>query len=631
MSRSSAWWVPGLLCLLIVGEALAEPTKGTIVLKTGRRWEGCEYEIKGDRVHVKFANNRGGTEISASDVASFIPDAVGTGGTDAEEGDGEEGAEAAGPSTLDWEGRFRLEPPEGWTAAATTSPLMRAHIRHAERDAGLAVFIRQVTADYAPEASAGARNVPKEINDEIMQDLGARYARVQGQRISVSTFFDTPVLRVEAQTFEHGSTELRKLTELRFRRFGLEYSLAYSVHPQHEGALAAGLSTLFEAFSFLPTVTHSPSEYSDYGRGFSITRPNEDWQLLGAPFDQDLPVRVITDGGRAELNVQLHESTDPEAVVRSIMAKRQKASRFFGDSKVESGEQRGTPVKRFHFEDFNPGGSKKLRFEGFSAVLAGKVVVVTAIHPVSDEDARKLEGDLATMLTEARLWDGEHIRRALADSQNAIALLAQGAAAAAAKRYPEAIEKYDQAIRLCPGFARAFYMRALAKRDQKDARGYREDLEQAGALDPAAGYESGLAESYLIDAAAAESAGSLSEALRLRVRVYRGSKTDANLRLVTNTAAKIWADQRRDSKQIPGALSGIEREMLQLKAEAPIAAFLASLYREAAQTYLRENNFSKAKTYARKARNISADPGLRQQADGLLTQIDAAEDRASGR
>lgn len=629
MPRSSSWWFPGLLCLALVGEALAEPTKGTIVLKTGRRWEGCEYEIKGDRVHVKFANNRGGTEIAASDVASFIPDGPATSGGDAAE-EGEEGtSEQTGPSTTDWEGRFRLEPPEGWAATATTNPVMRARLRHQERDASLAVYIRQVSGTFAYDA--WTRGTPREVNDEIVADLNARYARTQGQRIVVGSFFDTPVLRVEAQVFELGSTELRKLTELRFRRFGLEYALAYTVHPQHEGALAAGLSTLFEAFTFLPAVTHTTSEYSDYGRGFSISRPNEDWQLLGAPFDLELPVRIITDGGRAELNVTLHESTDPEAVVRAIMQKREKSSRFFGDAKVESGEQRGTPVKRFRFEDFNPGGSKKLRFEGFSAVLEGKVVVVTAIHPVSDEDAKKLEGDLAAMLSGARLWNEEHIRRTLGDSQNAIALLAQGAAASAQKKYPEAIEKYDQAIRLCPGFARAYYLRALARRDQKDARGYREDLEQAATLDPDAGYEAGLSDSYLIDAAAAESAGNLAEALRLRLRVWRGSKSAPHLQLVTNTAGKLWAEQKRDTKQIPTAISGLEREMNPVKSEAPIAAFLASIYREAAQLFVRENNFSKAKTYARKARTVTNDPALRQQAEALLNQIDAAEDRAAGR
>lgn len=626
--RSSAWWFPGLLCLALVGEALAEPTKGTIVLKTGRRWEGCEYEIKGDRVHVKFANNRGGTEIAAADVASFIPDAAAP-AEGAEEGEAGEEAGESGPSTVDWEGRFRLEPPEGWAAAATTSPLMRALIVHEERDAGLAVFIRQVPGSFVPDPAT--RGVPKEITDSIGADLSARYARAQGHRVTVDKLFETPVLRVEAQIFEHGSNEVRKLVELRFRRFGLEYSLAYTVHPQHDGALAASLGTVFEAFTFLPTVTHSPSEYSDYGRGFAITRPNEDWQLLGSPFDQELPVRVITDGGRAELNVAVHDSTDPEAVVRAIMAKRQQSSRHFGESKVEAGEQRGTAVKRFHYEDFNPGGSKKLRFEGFSAVLAGKVVVVTAIHPVSDEDAKKLEGDLAAMLTGARLWDEEHIRRALGDSQNAIALLSQGAAAAAQKKFPEAIDKFDQAIRLCPGFARAYYMRALAKRDQKDARGYREDLEFAANLDPAGGYEAGLTDSYLIDAQAAEAAGNIPEALRLRLRVYRASKSPQNLQLVTNTATKVWADAKRDSKQIPTSITAIERDLMPLKNDAPIATYLASVYREAAQIFMREGNFSKAKTYGRKARTISTDPALRQQADTLLTQIEQAEDRAGGR
>ena len=90
------------------------------------------------------------------------------------------------------EARFRLEPPEGWQAVAPSSPLMRAQLRHNEKDASLAVFIRQVQGDWDLSKGAG-----KPIQDEVTADLNARYARAGGARTLVGSLFDAPVVRVE--------------------------------------------------------------------------------------------------------------------------------------------------------------------------------------------------------------------------------------------------------------------------------------------------------------------------------------------------------------------------------------------------------------------------------------------------
>ncbi|MBX3472693.1 MAG: hypothetical protein KF878_38055 [Planctomycetes bacterium] len=631
MPRSTAWWIPALLCAMALAparDAAAAPV-GTVELRDGRKWEGVEYEIKGDRLHVKFPNNRGAIDVPMADVKTMRADPT-AGRPGGEEGEDEGGGDAQ-QSSVDWEGRFRLEPPPGWVAAAPGSPLMRAQVRHGERNAGLAVFIRQVSGPgWTPEAGA-VRQVPREVTEEVGQDLAARYARVQGTRVDVGTLFEAPVLRVEGQVQEHGDTLMKKLVELRFRRLGLDYSLAYTVAPPDEGALAGELPRLLEAFSFLPVVVHTDAEYWDYGRGFWISRASAEWQLQAAPFDEEQPARLLIDGGRAELGVQLHPGTDAEGVLRGIMNKRKEQSRYFEASRVESADHHGSTVRRFQFEDFNPGGRKKLLFRGFAAALGGKVVVFTGVHPLSDDDARKLDGELAAMLDGVRLWDAERIRRQLADAQNAIALISQGMTASAAKRHDEALQRFDQALQLCPSYARAVYLRALVKRDMNDFKGFREDIERAAALDPNGNYDAALAASYVKEAELAERAKNYPEALKLRVRVYRSERTDANLRALTTCANFIWNEAKKDMRQIERHIRTLETELRPVIQDPGVSNYLAGVYRDAAQGFQRESNFRKAKQWANRAKAVAVDPRIKQEAERLVDQIQQAEDRARGR
>lgn len=628
MPRSAAWWwSPALVLAVATGEALAAPT-GTVELNDGRKWENVEFEVRGDRVHVKFVH--GAVDFPMSDVKSLRAGTSSSGGGGGDEDAAQEDA-AGQASARDWDGRFELSPPEGWVVAAPSSPLMRAHLRHGQRNASLAVFIRQLAgAPWTP--TPDARNIPREVVDDIGRSLNDRYAKVQGARAIVGSLFDTPVLQVEATVNEYGETVNKKLVEMRFVRFGMEYALAYTVAQADEGALSSQLPRLFESFTFLPVVTHTEAEYADYGRGFAIARASDEWKLVGAPFDPEQPVHLSIDGGRAELTVRVHPGTDAEGVVRTMMSKRQEKSRYFEGAKVEPAEHDGVAVRRFRFEDFNPGGRKKLLFRGFSTVLAGKVVVFMGVHPVSDEDARKLEGELSTMLDGVKLWDPDRLRRRLADGQNALALVSQGMAASSAKRFDEAVQKFDQALQLRPDFARAWYLRALAKRDLNDFKGFREDIERAAQLDPNGNYDAALASSYAKEAEVLERQKNWAAALPLRVRVYRAERTDANLRLLTTAANNVLAEYKKDgTRQIERGIRVIDGELRSLSSDAGVSVYLSTVYREAATLFLREQNFSKAKSWARKARNASDDPRARQESERLLEQIEQQESRARGR
>ncbi|MCO5169123.1 MAG: hypothetical protein M9894_22500 [Planctomycetes bacterium] len=625
MPRSTAWWIPALLCALAL-DAAAAPV-GTVELRDGRKWEGVEYEIKGDRLYVKFPNNRGAIDVPMSDVKTMRADPT-AGRPTPEEGD-DEGPGDGPQASVDWEGRFRLDPPPGWSAAAPGSPLMRAQLVHGARNAGLAVFIRQAPGPgWTPEPG---KPIPREVSDEVGQDLQARYARANVTRIEVSSLFDAPVLKVDAGVQEHGDTTQKKLVELRFRRLGLDYSLAYTVAQPDESALAGEVPRLLEAFSFLPAVVHTDGEYWDYGRGFWIKRATAEWQLQAAPFDEEQPARLLIDGGRAELTVQLHPGTDAEGVLRAIMNKRKEGSRYFESSKLETADHHGSVVRRFQFEDFNPGGRKKLLFRGLAAAVGGKVLVLTGVHPLSDDDARKLDGELAAMLDGVRLWDAERLRRQLAEAQNAIALISQGLTAHTAKRLDEALQKFDQALQLCPTYARALYLRALVKRDQNDFKGFRDDIERAATLDPNGNYDAALVASYAKEAELAERAKNYPEALKLRVRVYRSERTDPNLRALTTCANFIWNEAKKDMRQIERHIRTLETELRPVGQDPGIASYLATIYRDTAQAFQRENNFRKAKQWANRGKATAVEPRQKQEMERLLEQIQQAEDRARGR
>jgi tetratricopeptide (TPR) repeat protein len=632
VSRTSWLAIPALLTAFVVAntdEAFAAP-HGKVVLNDGREWPDVDYEQKGDRLYVKFPPSKGGfeTDVAMSEVKTMTPTGPAQG--PAQGGGGEEEAAPQAPSAFDWEGRFQLEPPPDWAVAMPTTPLMRALLRHATRDATLAVYVRQVSGPFAIPNTPRA-TVPKEVTDELVQQLSTRYTRPSNSRAIVATMHGAPVVRLEGGAVtELGATTPKRFTGVRFRAHGLEYSLDYVVSQADESALAASVDRLFEAFTFLPAVTHTDDTYSDYGRAFALQRPNADWQLLGAPFDDEAPVRVLTDGGRAELVVQLFSGTDAEQVVRGIMQKRRAASRHFKNDVVEEASQGGTTVKSFRFEDFNPGGRKALTFKGFAAALGGRVLVVTGTLPGSDEDARKLQGDIDAMLAGVRLWDADRIRRQLSTAQDATAFVNQAAADLQAKRPADAITKLDEALRLCPQFARALYLRGLAKRDTNDARGAVQDIEAAADLDPSAGYDNDLSTVYVRQALDAEGRKDWAEAVRLWVRIYRSQagRTPDNLRKLTAAAGQLWTELKKDARQLDRGLKQVRTALRAIESDPGIATFLNATYRDGAGLLSRGGDFGKAKSWARDARNVTQDANQRRAAEQLLQQIEAAEERA---
>ena len=609
---------PLAIVLTVSGEALAAP-HGDVLFKDGRKFEDIDYEITGKRIKLKLKN--GEIEFSTDELLQAIPKAA------AADGEGEEAAEVAAPSPIDLASRCRLEPLPGWSPQATSSPLVRILLAHAERDANLGVYIRRAAGDLPADLG----RLPKEVNDEIALDFGARYARTSSPKPTPTTLFGAPALKLEAEVIEFGKKEKdkRKVTELRFRRFGLEYAISYSVTPADEGALAHQVGQLFESFSFLPAISSAPDSYADYGRGFRLDRPNADWQLLSAPFDEESPARLITSGGkpgapdRAMVTVVCTSGVSADAVLQDQFKKRKSNNKTFEVPTLEESRQGGGKVFRFKFEDFNPGEKIKKRFKGFAGFVRGKVVIVTGILPVTDEDAAKLEGDIDVALAAVVLFDEEALKDEVQTAQNAMLLVKQGSDASTAKRYDEVVTKFDEALRLAPTFARAIYLRGLAKKEKQDFDGSKVDFEAAAALDPNAGYDAELSTIYEAEAAAAERAKNWGEAVRLWLRGWRADRTEDKKRRLLQAATQHWNELKK--KEFARGLATLERDLSSVRTDEQVADFLARSYREGAGLLLREKEFGVARRWATKAKSAAPTKPGKDEADKLLDQISTAE------
>jgi tetratricopeptide (TPR) repeat protein len=600
---------PIALLLALAGAAAAAP-RGYVELKDGRKWQDVEFEYKGNRLYVKFKSGAM-TDVPTSDVViARAEGAQSGGGGPAEPAD--KGPDQ--PSTVDGASRFKLEPPEGWEPIATPSPLVRVLLKHHQRDATLGVFVRRAAApiELGPDGQ-----LPQPIADDVREDFTGRYAAANGGEPQVARLHDTPVLRIEGTAKEFGSDVERKVVELRFRRYGLEYAISYSVAPDDEGALAHQVERLFESFSFLPTFQATPERYVDYGRGFGVSRPNGDWVLTSLPFDEEAPARLATKDGRAEVTFQLHASTDAEAVLRGLLTKRQQSSRHFTGGPLEDVVRGVSTVKQFRFEDFNPGGRKKLLFKGFGVVLGGRVLVVTGVLPVADEDAKKLEGDIDAVIGGVQLFDEEGLRTQVGAAQNALTLLKQGAAAAQNSRYDEAIAKYDEAIKLYPGFARAYYLRGVARQGKQDYKGYREDLVKASDLDPSARYDAELSESFEKEAELLEQNRQFAEAIKLRAKVWKGKKSEERLRKLLETANAWWDELKQQDPD-----KGLPQVEAQLKglSDPLVTEFLYKTIMDGARA-LQQTNVSKAKKWANSAKRLASTAEQKAEAEALLDQL----------
>lgn len=608
---------------LLLGSAPAHaaPT-GTIVMQDGRRYEGVEYEVRGKNVWVK--KSTGEFTYPLAIIKELIPDRS-VGGPELRED---------GPEAGDWLARFVLEPPPGWRAAEAKMPLVRGVLRHEERDAVLRVSVRPVDVAFPADLKAASRNLPRELTDSISRSVQAFYARVDRIQPGVKTYKNTSVIRFDRLNVNgYGGGPPRILTQVRFQHDGLEYSLSYEVSKDDEGALRHQVDEVLESFSFLPALDINERSYRDYARGFELAYP-DDWALDPHPFHETEPLRLITAQGRGEVIVTLAEETDADRVVRDMLEQRKKASKHLEGDRVASEERDGGKVVGFEFQDFKPGGRKKLRYKGFAALIQTHVLLFVGMSPLSDEDSAKIEAEVDAILDSIHLHDPDRIRAKLTKEKDALDFVSQGWAEYSRRRFTEASQRYDDAIGADPTYAEAYYLRGLSKKELKDFEGYEADLTKADELDPQAGYGEALASLDREKGKAALDRKDWDQAIDLLSKTYRRTKDkkakEELQRDLDKAVGGAWDKEKKAANYYRGAKE-LGTKLKALRGDAPIAKILVGVYKDAAGQLAKKGEFGYAKTLATEIKGIgraNRDDKLEEEGRNLYNSLKDQQEKA---
>jgi tetratricopeptide (TPR) repeat protein len=612
--RFSALTLVGVLAPAL---ALAAPT-GTVILRNGTKFESVEYEVRGSKVRVTL--RFGERVFDMSEIRSFIPE---TKASVEEESGGED------DGLTDWQTRTRLTPPESWVAAPANMPLVRLRMKHTEYDATLSVTARPASGLW--QVPTGKQAVPPAVSQGIGRDLGRFFGKAAMPKIVVGKLFGCRVLRgvpMAATTYGTGKkpTRNRMVTELRFRRFGLEYGLTYSVQKADAGALKHDVRDVFKAFSFLPALAVSDRFYGDYARGFSLWLPSADWIVEPSVFHATRPLTLSTAGGLGLVRVQVYPgATDAEKTVASMFAKRGRASKHFKEIKQEVMTQRGYPIVRFAFEDFKSHGKKLQRYEGLAAVVQSSVLEITGSSSVSVEDANRIAGQVSKIIGSVELYDAVAQREILNRAANSLRYISQGFSLSRKGKHGEAVQRFSDAIKEDGNVAIAYYLRGLSQKQRSKFKEYEADLIRADELDSSAGYASGLGDLSRVQAADASKRGDWKTATTLFARSYSSSKSDGDLKKLLAAATSLW-NQFKKAKDVRNGVSDMEKRFKRWRDIEGVHKFLAKVYSEAARHLLKRKQLSKAKSMASKLRKLSKKTRVKKYARDAQ-QIDAQIDR----
>lgn len=611
--------------LLLLGASLpllAMPT-GTIEVKaTGTRYEDVEYKIDGNLVHAK--TKFGPATWNRGDV--IIYESSGPKPGTEEAGEEVEGGQVEVPRHWDLASRCMLEPPAEWEVVSRSSPLVRVQLRHQTRDASLMVSVRPATGEWTFDSRANKGEL-----EEITRDLEAQYAKVAGNRPAPVELWGSPVYKLtnlRVTEFGEGKEE-KSLHEVRFRRYGLEYAVTLLVGRADQGALVPHADALLGSFSFLAPVWEQDGAVIDFTRGYAIASPGGEWQLESRPFEEDQPLRLVFDGGRGEVAVQVIKGKrDANEIVGDLIAERRNSSSYFDIKDQGKAERDGLEVVTFAFEDFREKGRNvRMKFHGFAAHIGDQGLLFMGRAPITDADASKVQGEVARALEGVRLFDLARLTERATRAQNALSLVASGHKAWVEKRHAEAIDRLGQALDLAPDYSRALYLRALARKDAKDFDGFKADLQQASQLDPDGGYDAVLGPSYAEESEVEARAKNWSRAADLRLKAWRATKDDRHQQPWLTYLRGLWTDGYVKDKQFDRGLKELESKTKDMLGRAPVKDFLFRTIREGIQNMVREQDFGKAKAWVRKLKRMDNDPKSKTEIDQLSKQIADAEAR----
>lgn len=610
---------PLSLVFLLAGSLLAAPRGDVTVKATGTRYENVEYEIKDERVHVK--TQFGPATFARGDVI-VVPREGGSEDEGEEAAAGEGGVVPVAPH-VDLRGRCLLEPGPDWTVVAGASPLVRVQLKHTTRDAQVLLALRPCGKD---DFSFNTRS-NEELN-AIKEDLALQYSRSSVAKAVPVDRWGSQVYRIEAKVTEYGDNQPEKsLIEHRFRRHELEYTVSLLVGKADQGALLPRADEILGVFSFLPPVSEQEGSLVDFTRGFALARPGPDWALQVQPFDEEVPARLLFDGGRGEVWVSLVKGKkDAYTAVEEMMSARQRSGGGIRAQDLGDAVRDGVEVRTFAFEGYRTGKNVTNVFSGFAALIGEQTILVTGVAPITDADSKKIKEDVDRALAGVRLLDPKGLAADVQQAKNALSLVSQGYAAHQKKLYAEAIDDLTKAIDLVPTYAQAHYLRALAKKGATDFEGFRADLEKAAQLDPSAGYDGELGPSYVVEGDDWLRKKEYARAADAYHKAYRAKDEKAVAKWI-GALRSLYGDVYVKNKQVDKGLSDLQKRVRDMLSRPDVLDFWGKTLRDGISALTRAKEYGDARRWCNALKNLRGDPKARTDAENLRKAISDAEAR----
>jgi hypothetical protein len=613
-----------ILATALCGERVwAEGRKATLHLKDGRKLVGLvEEDSDSVTIELKYGTVRyKRAEVVFVEYADVAP-------VEPEVGAPVPAAGGAKParSFADYEGRFILDPPEGWTIEPSRNPAFRVSMTH-EDGSFMLVSVGPIVGDY-PEPEAATKKQRSEIVARSKLEFATIFPGARGapRGFTEGSLFDTPVF---SAGYRASFGSMAQITEYRFALAGFEYVLRAGYPEQGSGKKDGRLTEAFESFSFVPPIEVTRDGYLDFELGFRVTLPGLGWGLSADVFRRERPLTMRAEDGEARVEVEiLEESVSPSSVVGRLlkdlrMRRGGECTELFNQDGLRDGAQAVYRCVR----GFEERGVKAKEFYLFVCRRPGGLLLIKGIGPTSGDKVALRRAELRNFFDGIRIYDAEVARAQLAKVGESNLTFSEGLELLRRRRYAEAADAFTRAIEVFPGFIEAYQRRSECWRGLKDYAALRLDLEKILEFDPdntTLGAE--LAGSFYEEAKNFHRNRQFGQAVKMVRKAYRGDK---KLKGITTDFVKFHKEAFRagvKAKTVKSFSAGIKELQagLAIIKSPEMESALADGYCDFAEFYRKAESLSKAKRMVDKAARVSS--GNRRVA-GLKRAIESAIER----
>src|SRR5579883_2424567 len=390
-----------------------------------------------------------------------------------------------GDRYMDYEGRFQIEKPSAeWKIRKSTSPETRAFMTLNGQDAFVTVSVKPapgaVNAAYSSPSKESARAVQSEVEADLRSEL-SKPSSIQGD---AAELHGAPVLEYRYEGSFPNETTVYQFIEQRFARDGLIYAIRAAAEKKNTfKTVEPKLRDAFAAFSFIATQGGDDEGYNDLIKGFGIVRPTPKWSVDARPFDEKEPVVIVENNKRGEIHLYVNEANSrTEATFLDEYLKAPPTRTDFKVVDKKEARRNGQTVMTYHCTYFEGKAQNKSDEQGLVALADNKILHVVGIAPYADADAKDVQAEVQKVLDAFKVFDPKRTR--LGNGALAVQNYTTGVDQASKKQWADAIKSFDEAIRLYPDYARAFYARAEVHVQQKEWKDYQNDLQRVIELDP---------------------------------------------------------------------------------------------------------------------------------------------------